>query len=129
MSLQDVKKNIAILIFEGSNTPLLDAVVKREAEKVIESRVLVAIKAVAAYNIALKNVTSLSRPDQKMFDSDGKEVLFTTPKRREEQGKAASALKNLDDKFSGAINARPEESDAKWNELEKHLGNPPKEAE
>lgn len=126
MSLKDLKVSLAGLILsESTNIPKM--VEDHFKNQEIDRRAKIGIKAVEAYDIAVKNLTKADKPDVVTFtviDGVKTKVEQYSQKQIETINKAKSAVDKIESLWNNAIGEK-----ADWKALEDYLKNPPKDSE
>lgn len=122
MKFHELEQAIKELVVKDTHDKLTDKVIHTLAEKELDRRALLTLKAIEAWKVASSNYQKLQRPDVEQFSQDGQPQHFFSKKRREEIGKAKNTVDKLEKLFGDALG-----EGAKWKELEDFLKNPPKD--
>ena len=115
--LEQIKDSILSVVSGTSSQELKAKVVSVFAEKEVERRVSLVVKAVTVYDELIKAYNSVNKPDNKFTDSSGNPVELYSEKRKQEIAKAKSNIDKLVKAVTDALDSN------KWDELEKHLSN------
>ena len=121
MLLKNLKETIEKTILDAQSS-IPEQAAKTLADKEISRRAEIAVKAVTTYSVLLSAYDKVNKPDITQFDANGQTVQFTSERRKGEIAKAKKAVTRLEEAFAAALGAQ-----AKWNDLENLLKNPPKD--
>ena len=124
MSLKTIKDGVVALIASvASGDTVVKKVQEALAEQELQRRASILTKAFTTFGTLQKNFESVNKPDQIFTNGEGVKMEFFSEKRKGEINKAKSSLEKLETAVGNALG-----EGAKWDELEKHLQNAPKDA-
>ena len=124
MSLKTIKDGVVALIASvASGDTVVKKVQEALAEQELQRRAAILTKAFTTFGTLQKNFESVNKPDQIFTNNEGVKMEFFSEKRKQEISKAKSSLEKLEAAVGNALG-----EGAKWDELEKHLQNSPKDA-